>query len=178
MAPIISIPAELIEAVPPEKITEFQNIIGWFQSLSSHGNRVAPRVQTQLRNLGWIDTPPAILTEYNRLMSESMLVHLVKRPLHDVDTTHNPHDILWRRLANVETMLETALVVIDSWPPVPVVRRSGIRQLLAHTLSTVVAQYDELRGGNRSAHAQSLRRESPQWVNFYICLLIVHSFRF
>ena len=168
MAPIISIPAELIEAVPPEKITEFQNIIGWFQSLSSQGSRVAPRVQTLLRNLGWIDTPPAILTEYNRLMSETLLVNLAKRPLHDVDTNLNPHDILWRRLANAETMLETALVIIDSWPPVPVVRRSGIRQLLAHVLSTVVAQYDELRGGNRSAHAQRLRREAPQWVNLYL----------
>ena len=149
MAPIISIPAELIEAVPPEKITEFQNIIGWFQSLSSHGNRVAPRVRTQLRNLGWIDTPPAILTEYNRLMSESMLVHLVKRPLHDVDTTHNPHDILWRRLANAETMLETAFygsalpsLIWLFWRFYIIIRRLSARPRPYHFEFTLSATYN------------------------------------
>ena len=161
MASHVSIPVEALAVIPADKLTEFQKLVSWFASFSGSGTRLDPDVKAQLRELGMLGTPPAILEEYDRMMTEDLIVTMHRRTLLDVDSSRRHRDILWRRLSNVEAMLETALVIMDSWSPLPEVMRSGVRQILSHARSTVMAQFGEAGG----VTAQRYIREPVQWVS-------------
>ena len=109
-----------------------------------------------------LGTPPTILEEYDKMMTEDLIVSMHRRTLLDVDPSRRHRDILWRRLSNVEAMLETALLIMDSWPPLPEVMRSGIRQILSHARSMVMDQFGEAGEDN----ARRYLREPAQWVSF------------
>ena len=164
-------PLQDLQVIPGEKITEFESLRDWFISFTAEGRNVTPNVQEMLRQCGMLGPPPPVFKEYTRLVARHQCLALVKKPLHDVDSTPTDRHIGWKRTANVEMLLQTALIVLDSLPPLPEVMKSGLRQILALALSTVAAHYDELRGdeklgADRKHKILLLRNNSIRWVSF------------
>ena len=163
-------PVQDLMVFPGDKITEFLSYRRWFDSFTAQGTHLSPQVRETLQRCGMAGPPPEVFEEYDRLASEQMSLLLIKKPLNNIADPRAKH-ISWKRTANIEMLLETALIVLDSLPVNPEVMRSGLHQILAHALSTVAAQYDELRCGSdeRRAKITNLRNNGTHWVRFSFC---------
>ena len=146
MAAHIATPLQDLRVVPGEKLTEFQALRNYFIWFTAEGAHVTPQLRDTLRQYGLLEPPLSIFKEYDQLVARHQCLALVQKPLHDIDSNPADRHISWKRTANVEMLLQTALFILDSLPPLPEVMRSGLRQNLALALSTIAANYDELRG--------------------------------
>ena len=170
-------PVQDLMVFPGDKITEFLSYRRWFDSFTAQGTHLSPNVRETLRRCGMSGPPPEVFEEYERLASEQMCLLLVKKPLNNISDLRDKR-ISWKRTANIEMLLETALIVLDSLPVLPAVMRSGLHQILAHALSTVAAQYDELRCGSdeRRTKISDLRNTGTHWVSLSFCFWSVVGF--
>ena len=149
MASHLATPLQTLRVVPGEKLTEFQALRNWFIMFTAEGSHVTPQLRDTLRQYGMLEPPLSIFKEYDQLVARHQCLALVQKPLHDIDSNPADRHISWKRTANVEMLLQTALIVLDSLPPLPEVMKSGLRQNLALALSTITANYDELRGDDK-----------------------------
>ena len=181
MASHLATPLQTLRVVPGEKLTEFQALRNWFIAFTAEGSHVTPQLRDTLRQYGMLEPPPAIFKEYDQLVARHQCLALVQKPLHDIDSNPADRHISWKRTANVEMLLQTALIVLDSLPPLPEVMKSGLRQNLALALSTITANYDELRGddkhsGDRKHKILNLRNNFNRWVSLSSLSFVVLSY--
>ena len=174
-------PLQDIRVVPGEKLTEFQALRNWFITFTAEGAHVTPQLRDTLRQYGLLEPPLSIFKEYDQLVARHQCLALVQKPLHDIDSNPADRHISWKRTANVEMLLQTALIVLDSLPPLPEVMKSGLRQNLALALSTITANYDELRGDDKPSSDRRhkilhLRNNSNQWVSLSSIPFVVLSY--
>ena len=181
MASHMATPLQVFQVVPGEKLTEFQALRNWFIAFSAEGAHVTPQLRDTLRHYGMLEPPLSIFKEYDRLVARHQCLALVQKPLHDIDSNPADRHISWKRTANVEMLLQTALIVLDSLPPLPEVMKSGLRQNLALALSTISANYDELRGDDKHSSDRKnkilhLRNNVNRWVGLSSIPFVVLSY--